>query len=304
MFAIPEPIAVPPIGPLHGGIEGDWWAAWNFDPQVLVPAAVLAYWYIRGARGLSPKRHPRWRSALFMTGLAVVLLAMESPVDRLGEHHFSFHMIQHELFVLVGVPLMLLGAPLVPVLRGLPRGLRKPLTRVFFRSRAFRFIGRAITFPPIAVIQLVLVLYLWHFAPGWFDTALRNDAIHDAQHASFLIAAVIFWWNVIDPAPLHSRLGYGVRMLYIPPAMAARVLLSAILTFSTRPYYNAYAEATPIIPLDRLTDQQLGGLIMWVPGELLNLIAIGIIFAVWWHKSEREDTPPDTVPPIRRAQDA
>lgn len=299
MLAISEPIAASPIGPLHGGIEGDWWAAWNFDPQVLVPAAVLTYWYITGARGLSPKRHPRWRSALFITGLAVVLLAMESPVDRMGEHHFSFHMIQHELFVLVGVPLMLLGAPLVPVLRGMPRGLRRPLTRLFFRSHAFRLVGRALTFPPFAIAQLVLVLYVWHFAPGWFDAALRNDAIHDVQHASFIAAAVIFWWNVIDPAPLHSRLGYGVRMLYIPPAMAARVLLSAILTFSTRPLYGTYADTTRFIPLDPLKDQQLGGLIMWVPGELLNLIAIGIIFAVWWHKSEDENAPIDSVPETR-----
>lgn len=275
-----------PVLPGHGGIEGDWWLAWNVDPQVLLPAALLAFWYVSGARSMGRQRHPLSRSLLFMTGLVVNLLAMESPIDRLGEHHFAFHMIQHELFVLVGVPLMLLGAPTIPVLRGMPKRLQRLLGRLLFRSPAWHRLTRILTYPPFALLQMLFVLYGWHFAPGWFDAALRNDAIHDVQHVSFLVAGGLFWWNVIDPWPLRSRLPYGARMLYIMALMIPRALLGATLVYASQPYYRAYSEVRPIISIDPLEDQVLGGLIMWVPGESLHLVALGIVFFVWYGKSQ------------------
>lgn len=275
-----------PVSPAHGGIEGAWWAAWNVDPQVLIPAALLAFWYARGLGRMRRREHPWWRSALFYSGLAVILLAIESPVDRLGEHHFSFHMVQHELFLLIGVPLLLLGAPTTPVLLGLPKVMRRGLVQPVARSHWWHTTVRWITWPPLAVGQLSLLLLSWHLIPGWFDAALRNDIIHDVQHVSFLAGGMLFWWNVIDPAPLRSRLSYPLRTLYLAPMMATRILLGALLTFSTEPLYEAYAEVRPIVPLDRLQDQEIAALLMWVGGVMMHLVIIGIIFAVWAQKSE------------------
>lgn len=192
----------------------------------------------------------------------MIVLAIESPVDRLGEHHFTFHMVQHEMFILIGAPLTLLGAPLTPVLLGMPRWARRRVVRPVAASRVGHAAYRGLTFPPFSVGLLVVLLSAWHLVPGWFDAALRNDLIHDMQHFSFLAGGFVFWWTVIDPMPLRSRLSYGQRMLYLPPMMATRVMPGALLTFADEPFYDSYAEVNRIIPLTPIEDQQLGGLLM------------------------------------------
>jgi len=286
MIAFPTSELLSSQLPAHtGGIEGPWWLAWNADVQVLLPAAILVGLYLRGLRGME-RPHRWWQTALFLTGVVVVLAALQSPIDRLGEHHFTFHMLQHELITAVGVPFVLLGAPTTPVLLGLPAGLRQDVIRPLAGSTVLHRVFGFLTHPVVAVLHLLVATVFWHL-PGPFDAALRNDLVHDTQHLSFLLGGSLFWWNVIDPAPLRSRLTYPLRIVYLLPGMALRVALGAFLTFSSVPWYSTYLEVRPFIPLTPLEDQQLGGILMWVPGELWNVGIIGILFAVWVRKSQQ-----------------
>lgn len=284
--------AIAPYYPGHvGGIEGPWWAAWNADPQVLIPAALVLWIYVRGLRR-SRLPHPWWRTGLFVTGLAVIVLALQSPIDRLGEHHFVFHMVQHELLTMVGVPFMLLGAPTTPMLLGLSRGIRQAIIRPLAGNAWLHRIFRVLTHPVVAAAHLIVATTVWHM-PFAFDAALRDSLIHQIQHTSFLVGSAFFWWNVIDPAPLRSRLSYPQRILYLLPSMVQRIIIGAFLTFSTEPWYRTYLEMTPFIPLSPLEDQQLGGLLMWVPMEIVNVAIIGVLFFMWAARSQRPTSPPD-----------
>jgi len=293
--------------PGHVGHQDDVWSSWNADPQLLLPLALAAAWY---ARGLSrwPERsraHPWWRTASFYLGVLVLLLALESPLDAAAAHHLTFHMVQHELLVLIAPPLILLGAPTTPLLRGLPRGLRLGVVRPLARRHAVRVGWRALTHPLVAGGAFTATLWLWHLAPGWYEAALRNQWLHELQHFSFAAVAILVWWNLIDPAPLRARLGYMPRILFLLAIGLPKHLLGAFLTFAADPFYEIY-EGRQLIDISLVTDQQIAGLLMWAPSQMLMLGVAAIIFAVWYDKSgqgradelpsDAEPTPPLVTP--------
>ena len=217
------------------------------------------------------------------------MLALESPVDRLGAHHFTFHMFQHELVLMLAAPLILFGAPTTPVLRGMPRWLRLGVVRPLAGSGVVRRLYRLLTHPLVAVVLLTTVLWSWHLTPGWYDAALRDDVVHDIQHISYAVAGVLFWWNVIDPAPLRARMAYPLRMVYLVAGSTPKHFLAALLTFASEPLYDAYAQVEPVVALSLRDDQAIGGLIMWAPSQMMHLVAIAAVFFVWAHRSEREE---------------
>ena len=253
-----------------------------------IPVAIAAWFYARGLQRWTTRsrEHPWWKTAFYFTGIALLVIALESPIDSLAEDYFSFHMVQHEILMMLAVPAILLGAPTTPSLRGMPRWLRLGVIRRLARQRSVRFAYRWITHPAVAIGMMSAVLWLWHLAPGWYDAALEHPVIHDVEHFSMTAVAVLFWWNVIDPKPLRSRLGYIPRVLYVFAASVPQQFLAAMLALSSHPLYQSYQHVTGPIPLSPLDDQQLGGLIMWVPGGFLYLAAMGIVFAVWARKSE------------------
>lgn len=277
--------------PAHGSIPPDlpWWQAWSFDPSLLLPIGLVGWFYIRGLHrwDLRSREHPWWRTALFIAGLTIYLLAMESPIDRLGEHHFSMHMIQHELIITWAVPLILLGAPTTPLLRGMPGWLRHGVVRPLAGRRPIRAAYRLITHPVCTIGLEALALWSWHLIPGWWEASLADQLVHDLQHLSFTAASVLFWWNVIDPRPLHSRVPHLLRVLYIFGASIPKHILAALVTFAPHPFYPSYEAARPVLPLDAAADQQLAGLIMWVPSEMLTVITMGVVFFLWMRRSER-----------------
>lgn len=278
--------------PAHGepSSEGPWWQVWSVDPEILIPVALAAFFYLNGlSRWRDRSRHhSRWRTASYFSGLALLLLALESPLDYLGEHHFTFHMIQHELILMLVVPLILLGAPTTPSLIGLPRPLRMGVLRPLLRSRAVRMLYGFITKPLIAASVLIVALYLWHLAPGWYDKSLSNEFVHGVQHGSYLLFGVLFWWVVIDPKPLHSRLAYPLRIVYLIVASTPKHFLGALITFAGEPLYDAYQAAEPVFAITVIDDQGIAGLLMWVPSQVMHLIAITIVFFMWADRSERE----------------
>ncbi len=280
----------------HAGQEdvASVWSAWSFDLPLLVPVALAGFLYLRGMRrgpGRA-RRHPRWHTVSYFAGLATLVLALQSPLDYLGAHHFTFHMMQHELLLMVATPLILLGAPTTPLLRGLPP-VGRHVVRRLAGSPAVRALYGVVTHPVVAVAFLTVMLWAWHLIPGWYETALRDELVHDLQHSSYVVAGALFWWAVIDPAPLRSRLPYVVRIAYIFIGSTPKHFLGALITFTGEPLYDVYVAARPIVGISPETDQEIAGLLMWAPSQMMHLIAMAIVFFVWANRAERDQRERD-----------
>ena len=264
------------------------WQSWGLDPTFLTPVVLLAWWYLRGLREW-PERsraHPRWRTLAFLTGVALLVLAQESPLDRLAAHHLTFHMVQHEVVMMLAVPAILLGAPATPVLRGMPQWLRQGVVRPVAGSGTAQAAYQALTSPEIAALTFVGTVWAWHLVPGWYDAALRLPALHAFQHATFAAAATLFWWNVIEALPHRPRLEAMPRILYLVAVGALKDGAAALIVFASTPLYAEYAHVAPILDWTPIEDQQVGGLVMWVPGTLLMLAVAGVTFLTWYRRGE------------------
>ena len=229
-----------------------------------------------------------WRTACFFLGLATLVLALASGLEVIAGDLFSIHMLQHMLLTIVAAPLLMLGAPVRPLLRGLPRVVRTGVVRPLAGTRPVRGLLHVLRHPLVAVVIYVGGIYLWHW-PSLYDAAVENDALHALEHAHFFIGALLFWSVVIDPLPFRGTLPYAARIVYLLLAGAAQnTLLGGILSFSTRVLYAHYGASAARLGVDALTDQRVGGAIMWVPGDTIFLIAASGAFFIWLETEERE----------------
>jgi putative membrane protein len=218
----------------------------------------------------------------FGLGWCALVFALVSPVHAWGSMLFSAHMTQHELLMLVAAPLLVLGRPIVPFLWALPKPWALTLAHLS-KFKPWEKTWRAISNPLVAWIIHAIVLWSWH-VPFLFQASLESESVHALQHASFLFSALLFWWAVI-----HGRrraLGFGLAVLYMFTTALHSGLLGALLTFANSLWYPAYAERTAAWGLTPLQDQQLGGLIMWVPAGLVYIAAGLALFAGWLRESE------------------
>ena len=277
---------------LHIGLSHDseaWWASWTADPIALAgvtTAGLLYYLGMRRSTGSRRRLHPWWRPLLFYTGLATVLLALTSPLDAQADELFFMHMVQHLLLLVVAPPLVLLSAPMIPMLRGTPRSIRRGLVAPLARSFPVRRGLRLVTLPLVAWSIYVVTLLGWHVSAP-YDWAVENEAVHTLEHLTFAAAAFLFWWNVIDPIPLRPNLPYMARLPYIFVTTVPNFTLGAFLAFSDAAWYTFYKERPLRWGLSPLEDQQLGGVIMWVPGSLVLLAALGVVFALTLVREEQ-----------------
>jgi putative membrane protein len=268
----------------------DLWRTWGLDPLVITSLALTGWLYFRGARRMwrEPARgraaaRKRWEAWAFLGGWLALLVALVSPLHPWGEVLFSAHMTQHEVLMLVAAPLLVLGRPLVPFLWALPLGWRQTLGEAGKRRFA-KVVWRWLTNPLVAWAIHAVALWVWH-APLLFQAALESDLIHTLQHVSFLGSALLFWWALI-----HGRkglMGYGAAVLYVFTTSAHSGVLGALITFARRVWYPAYNETTVSWGLTPLEDQQLGGLIMWVPAATVYVIAGLALMVGWMRESER-----------------
>ena len=194
--------------------------------------------------------------------------ALLSPLDHLSDELFYVHMTQHMLILMVGAPLILLGAPIIPVLRGIPRLIRRKVVIPVLRSLPVRIVLRTLSRPLVAWPLYVLFLWVWHL-PVLFEGALENELLHFFEHFTFALTAYLFWWNVIDPHPLRSNLSYLARVPYIFLTVVPAFALGAFLTFSSDPWFATYEVTAPLHGISALEDQQVGGTIMWIPGSFI-----------------------------------
>jgi len=233
------------------------------------------------------RRWPLWRTALFFFGLAALLAALASPIDGYAAVSFAVHMVQHMLLTVVAAPLIMLGAPIRPLLRGLPGWVRAAIVRPLARARSVRTLVHLLRHPLIAAALYVGGLYAWHL-PNLYDAALLDARVHVIEHTWFFFSALLFWSVVIDPEPFRATLGYGARLPYLLVLGAAQnTVLGGILSFSSRLLYTAYADAgATVFDLDRVTDQRIGGAIMWVVGDFVFLAAASVAFFLWLAEEE------------------
>jgi putative membrane protein len=246
-------------------------AAWTLDPPMLLFLAGIAWLYARGVGRLWRASHPgrgvnRARAACFATGWVVLAFALLSPLHAMGSVLFSAHMVQHELLMAVAAPLLVLGRPLVSFVWGLPPRARPAAGAV---RRVMHPAVRALRRPVVAWSVHAVAILAWHL-PAPYQATLANEGAHFMQHASFLGSAVIFWWAMLDG---RRDSGPGAAVIALFTTMMYTGVLGALLTFSPTVWYPWYASTTGPWGLSPLEDQQLGGLIMWIPGGASYIVA-------------------------------
>jgi cytochrome c oxidase assembly factor CtaG len=247
---------------------------WDWEPSILLGLALLISGY---ALAVGPLRRKfrwsepvaLWRQLAFYAGCLAVFVALVSPLDNLSDEYlFSAHMGQHMLLQFVAPPLWLLGTPAWLVERLIPAG------------RGRRAVG-AITHPVTAFAIFYLTMWAWHWPPA-YDLALEHERVHIVEHLLFMATAVIGWWPVLGRVQFVSMpLGDLGRVLYLIASMFPCTALAALITLSPSVLYTFYGTAPQQWGLAPLVDQQIGGLIMWLPGDMIFLLALIIVFSRW-----------------------
>jgi len=271
----------------HDGPQAEWSVS-GWDVAVLVALAAAALLHVTGTRRMA--RHGggvrQVERVSFWIGWIAIVAAVAPPLDRAATLRFSAHMAQHELLMLIGAPLLIVGRPIVPWLWALPQGWRRrvgpsvPLRRV---STLWNWL----TWPAVAWVLHGATIWIWHL-PALYEAAVRNDALHALQHATFVATAVFFWWGLVYGR--YGRLAYGASALFVFTTSMHTGILGALFTFSGAPFYPLYASRAAGQGIDALADQQLAGVYMWIPaGVIFTLFGLALMLA-WLSEAERRST--------------
>jgi cytochrome c oxidase assembly factor CtaG len=241
-------------------------SAWPIEPSVGIPVAIAAVVYLRGWSRLRlrlPRRFRARHAVVFLAGLTMLLLALASPVETLTQRWLSAHMVQHLLLMVVVAPMVWMGAPMAPLLVGLPRPIRG-VVLAFTNGRVGRRLTRWLVHPAVGWCAFALSFWIWH-VPTLYELATESDLWHHVEHACFLVSALLFWRPVILAWPARTIWPRWTMIPYLGLAMFQSLPLAAILTFSDRVIYRVYSS---------LDDQALAGAIMWLPGSFPLLIPL------------------------------
>ncbi len=261
---------------------------WQWEPWLLACIAAAAAPYAAGMLRMGARRGQilgRWRAISFFAGLLVLVLALMSPLDAMADDLFSAHMLQHMLLLLVIPPMLVYGRPVITWLWAFDIGPRRAIVRGWKRAKleaVFDFLMR-----PLCVWTLLTAaLCYWHL-PGPYDAAVRHEWLHDLEHLSFLAFSLAFWTIVIEPYGRRRALGYGATVVFVVSSGFVMALVGAILTFATTPLYAVHLHTTQAYGLTPLQDQQLAGIIMWIPSNLVHVAALSVVFFAWFRADDR-----------------
>jgi putative membrane protein len=223
--------------------------------------------------------------ASFWIGWTALVLAVTPWMDQAVTLSFSTHMAQHEMLMLIGAPLLVVGRPIVPWLFALPESLRLRAGS-WFAAAGPRTIWRWLTAPLVAWSAHGAAVWLWH-APILYEAAVSHEALHALQHATFVGTSILFWWGLVYGR--YGRAAYGASAFYVFMTMVHTGLLGALFGLSTRPYYPLYRDRANDMHLDPVYDQQLAGLYMWIPaGLVLTTFGLALVLS-WLSESDRRD---------------
>jgi putative membrane protein len=260
-------------------------------PAVAIAVAVALY--AAGLRGRVRGRgaaQPWW----FAAGLLSLAVVLASPIAAFDDTLLWVHMVQHVVLLTVAPPLILLGRPGITCWRALPLGFRRRTARAVAQSAwwaPLRVAVRVLTRPAVALGAFVATMAVWH-VPALFDATLRSAGIHELEHTLFLAAGLLLWSRLVDSPPLWSRLALPVRAFYAFVAMVACTVLALVLGLASSPFYSGYADlASRPGGISAIADQHIAAGIMWVPGSLTFVIAVGL-FVYRWLDDGAERTAP------------
>jgi cytochrome c oxidase assembly factor CtaG len=253
--------------------------SWSAPIGVNVSLCLTALVYARGwfrIRTFFPNLIPAWRLAAFLAGTVSLWIAVGSPLEAFDDVSLSVHMAQHLLLMAVAPPLVLLGAPVLPLLRGLPRWITRGFVGPFFCWTPVRWLGRVLADPAVCWIAASAALIAWH-VPAAFELALRSESWHKIEHVCFFATSLMFWWPVIQPFPSVARWPGWAIPLYLFLGTLPGGALGAFLTFCDRVLYPTYASAPRIFYLSSLEDQAFAGALMWVSGTFIYMVPAVIL---------------------------
>lgn len=271
-------------------VPHDVWRAWNADPLIVAGLLVAVWLYRRGRRvGGRPRVQAVWRGRCFTAAMVAVGVALVSPLDALSGALASAHMVQHLLLVLVAAPLLALSAPSSTLLRGTPLVVRQTAGRWRRRLGLGRRTTRAFEHPATAWLLHAGTLWFWHAAVP-YGAALDHHVVHVVEHATFLLSGLLFW-RILIGSRAAGRVSPGLGVLLLFGMSMQSVFLSVLLTFARSPWYEGYAATTIPWSLEPLADQQLAGVIMWIPAGLVYVATALALLADWIRRSEPLDGP-------------
>src|SRR5215470_16018889 len=260
-------------------ISNAFFSSWELNPWVLMPTISFAALYARGSLRLhrrAPHRFGFSQLTAFFAGLTTIIFALCSPLHAYAGWLLTVHMIQHLLLMMVAPPLILLGAPYLPLLAGLPRDLLRNAVGPFLSSPVLRSVARFVSHPLFCWSAFISFNLGWHL-PVMYELALRSTFWHEVEHVSFLSSALLFWWPIIQPYPWVTRTPRWMILPYLVLADFQNTALSAFLVFYERVVYPTYATAPRITDLTPLADQAAAGAMMWVASSVFFLVPLGVI---------------------------
>ena len=270
-------------------------APWEWRPEVVLPLVVMGalytfgWWRLR-RQSRRQKLASRWRLAAYYGGLFSLALALLSPIDLLGGQLLIMHMVQHKLLIMAAAPLLWLGDPFPIVLWALPRRVRIGVGSLFTRDSLFRRMLTAATQPAICWFVFLFVYIGWH-DPGLYDLALREEWVHNLEHLSFFLAAMLFWWPVVNSAPhLHKALPYWVRIIYLIAFLPPNAIAGFVIANATDIIYPHYATVPHLWGFTALEDQAWGGAIMWIWSSEMMIQAAVIMLGVSFYQEKARKT--------------
>ena len=269
---------------IHAGQPHNWEElarAWSFEPLVVASLVLTAGLFALGTWRKRGSKRP-WEGICFASGWLALFVALVSPLHAWGSVLFSAHMSQHEVLMLVAAPLFVLSRPLVTFLWAFPLEWARRIGNAG-KMRPVSNSWHVLTIPLVAWLVHAVALWIWH-VPVLFEAVLRNEWVHTLQHLSFFVSALLFWWALIHGP--RGAMGYGAGVLYLFTTSIHSGALGALLTIAGSVWYPSYIGLTASWGLTPIEDQQLGGLIMWIPAGLVYVIAGLALFAGWLREAD------------------
>lgn len=262
---------------------------WSFPLLPFFGLALTLVVYLRGWRNAQKTRVrelPAWRALCFTAGVGAVWMALASPIEALDDALLSAHMLQHFILMSVAPPLMVLGAPVVPMLRGLPRVLVRGVVGPLLRTQWLHRVARFMLHPAVVWLAMNAAYLGWH-VPAAFETALGDDRIHQLEHFCFFATSLAFWWVVLAPWPARPRWPRWAAIPYLLSADILNTVLSAALVFAGRVLYPSYAAAERVTRMTPLQDQAAAGAFMWVANSVVFLLP-AVVMTAWLLQPKRK----------------
>ena len=271
---------------------GDFLSAWSLSGPQFIIVAFLAAVYLVGVLRLQIRSGwqaiPIRKMLYGITGYAILFFAVAGPPEAFSQDMFFAHMIQHILIAMVGAVLLLAATPMAAYLWAMPETIRVGLAPSLAENGWIRNVNATLTNPRFALPAFILTLWGWHI-PEAYALAVRNDLVHLAMHLSMFATSILFWWPIIGPPPVRSQLTDPQRIVYLILVVTPTAVLAAIITLSNTVIYTTYIDTPHHFTLTPAEDQRIGGLLMWIPGNIVYLATLTTLFLRWFSQEDRKN---------------